>query len=95
LRAASTASLTVGHYAAAKVLWSNYKRELGIFQGALEFKEFYTKEFLRQTQVSVTNGAYDVSKLNDVLNLLISECTAIATIQRDDQASGAIDGRLS
>lgn len=35
--------LDVGGYPPAKVLWTNYKKGLGIYQGALEFKETYIK----------------------------------------------------
>ncbi len=69
--------LKVGGHPPAKVLWTNYKKSLGTYQGALEYKEVYGKEFLRQTAETLA-GAYDVSKINAVLDLLITECTAIA-----------------
>jgi hypothetical protein len=74
--------LEVGEYP-AKVLWTNYKKALGIYQGALEYKESYVKEFLKQTSETIRAGSYDVSKIDAVLDLLISECTAIAVDQLD------------
>jgi hypothetical protein len=56
---------------------------LGIYQGALEYKESYVQEFLKQTSETIRAGSYDVSKIDAVLDLLISECTAIAVDQLD------------
>ena len=70
--------LRIGDYAPPKVLWTNFKKSLGIYQGALEYKESYVKEFLRQTPETIRAGSYDVSKIEPVLDLLIAECTGIA-----------------
>lgn len=75
--------LDVGGYPPAKVLWTNYKKGLGIYQGALEFKESYIKEFLKQTRETLSAGSYDVRKIEAVLDLLIAECTAMAVDQWD------------
>jgi hypothetical protein len=75
--------LDVGGHPPAKVLWTNYKKSLGIYQGVLEYKESYTKEFLKQTAEALAEGAYDVSKIEAVLDLLIAECTAITVNQWD------------
>lgn len=75
--------LEVGGYPPAKVLWTNYKKGLGIYQGALEFKESYIKEFLKQTPESLSDGSYDVRKIEAVLDLLVAECTAMAVDQWD------------
>lgn len=53
--------LDVGGYPPAKVRWSNYKKTLGTYQGALEHKNSYSKEFLKQTSESLALGAYDTS----------------------------------
>ena len=71
--------LNVGDHPPAKVLWTNYKKTLGFYQGALEHKESYVKEFLKQTPETITDGCYDVSKIEVLLDLLIEECTAIAS----------------
>jgi hypothetical protein len=57
-----------------RVVWTNYKKESGVYQGALECKESYTKTFLKQTSASVAGGAYDASKLRVVLDALYAEC---------------------
>ncbi len=75
--------LEVGGYPPAKVLWTNYKKGLGIYQGALEFKESYIKEFLEQTPETLSDGSYDVRKIDAVLDLLIAECTTMAVDQWD------------
>jgi len=75
--------LKVGDHPPAKVLWTNYKKSLDTYQGALEYKESYSKEFLKQTSVTLAEGVYDVSKIESVLDLLVAECTAIAVDQWD------------
>jgi len=75
--------LDVAGYPPAKVLWTNYKKGLGIYQGALEFKESYIKNFLKQTPETLREGSYDVRKIEAVLDLLIAECTAMAVDQWD------------
>lgn len=75
--------LEVGGHPPAKVLWTNYKKSLGTYQGALEFKESYIKEFLKQTPETVSDGSYNVHKLKAVLDLLVAECTAMAVEQWD------------
>jgi len=78
--------LEVGGHPPAKVLWTNYKKGLGIYQGALEFKESYIKEFLKQTPQTLRDGSYDVRKIEAALDLLIAECTAMAVDQWDPAA---------
>lgn len=75
--------LDVGGYPPAKVLWTNYKKSLDTYQGALEFKDFYSKEFLKQTPETLAEGKYNVRKIEAVLDLLIAECTAIKVAQWD------------
>ncbi|SDX52606.1 hypothetical protein SAMN05444276_10878 [Paracoccus sanguinis] len=75
--------LDLGGYPPAKVLWTGYKKSLDTYQGALEFKESYSKEFLKQTAETLVEGAYDARKIEAVLNLLVAECTAIAVDQWD------------
>ena len=69
--------LDVGGYPSAKVLWTNYKKSLNLYQGALEYKDSYTKEFLKQTSESLAIGSYDISKVEAILDLLVAECTAM------------------
>jgi hypothetical protein len=42
----------------AQVVWTNYKRDLDDYHGALEHKEDYTKVFLKQTSQAIASGAY-------------------------------------
>lgn len=62
----------------AQVVWTNYKRELATYHGALEDKDAYIKAFLKQTPEALAAGRYDVSKIRTVLDAIIAECTAIA-----------------
>lgn len=62
----------------ATVVWTNYKQELGVYQGSLKQKESYMKRFMQQTTASVSGGSYDVSKLRVVLHALIGECCLIS-----------------
>lgn len=70
--------LEAGGHAPAGVLWTLYKKNLGVYQGALENKESYGKEFLRLTAATLAAGKYDCRKIESVLDSLIAECTAIA-----------------
>lgn len=62
----------------AKVVWTNYKREIDSYHGALEYKESYTKAFLNERRETLSSGGYDVTKLRAVLDAIVRECTAIA-----------------
>lgn len=58
--------------------WTNYKESLGIYQGALDFKDSYAKAFYETTQEDVESGVYDASKLRSVIAALLEECTGLA-----------------
>lgn len=75
--------LDVGGYLPAKVRWTNHKESLDTYHGALEFKEVYSKEFLKQTAETLTEGMYDVRKIEVVLDSLVAACVAIAADQWD------------
>ena len=70
--------LKVGKYPSAKVRWTNYKKSLKIYQGALEHKEFYAKDFLRRTPESIKGGSYNTTKIEKILDILYSECASMA-----------------
>jgi hypothetical protein len=70
-----------GAYPPAKVEWTSFKKHLGIYQGALAFKESYVKDFLRLSPQNLRDGLYDTSKMEAVLDLLIGECTKMAVAQ--------------
>lgn len=62
----------------AEVVWSNYKREIDRWHGALDHKDTYTRRFLEQSDQSLRDGSYDTRKLEIVLSALIVEATALA-----------------
>ncbi|WP_144938129.1 HEPN/Toprim-associated domain-containing protein [Pseudomonas alabamensis] len=62
----------------AQVTWTNYKDSLGIYQGALDFKDSYAKAFYGTTHEAIESGAYDASKLRSVIAALLEECTGLA-----------------
>lgn len=62
-----------------QVIWTNFKESLGIYHGALEFKESYAKAFYNATSDSIASGTYDSSKLCIVLGALYAQCNEMAT----------------
>jgi hypothetical protein len=62
----------------AQVLWTNYKKEVDAWQGALEHKETYMRHFLDQTGEKIFANQYDISKLSVVLSALVNEATSLA-----------------
>jgi hypothetical protein len=75
--------LDVADYPPAKVVWTNHKKSLGTYQGALEHKDAYSREFFKQTAKTLTEGSYDVHKIEVVLDSLVAKCVAIAIDQWD------------
>ena len=65
-------------YPPARVLWTNYKKEVDAWQGALEYKETYTRYFLDQVSGTLRQGGYNTSKLKVVLKALLTEATILA-----------------
>jgi hypothetical protein len=72
----------------AKVVWTNYKKDLDLYHGALECKESYTKAFLKQTVQTISAGTYCVDKLRVVLDALVAECCAAAIETRNSTDTG-------
>ena len=58
------------------IRWTNYKKELNEYQGALCDKQSYTKVFLKQKSASLPN--YDVTKICKVLDHIVAVCTDMA-----------------
>lgn len=65
-------------YPPAQVLWTNYKKEIDAWQGALEYKETYMRRFLDQASGTLRESGYDTSKLEMVLKALLTEATILA-----------------
>jgi len=70
--------LNLPQYGPAKVVWTNYKKDSGVYHGALEHKESYAKAFFDQTVETILLGRYDVSKIERVLDTLMDECSKLA-----------------
>jgi hypothetical protein len=70
--------LELRNYPPAKVVWTNFKKELGIYHGTLDFKESYIRAFFDQTPESITAGSYEVEKLRAVLDAICAEACLIA-----------------
>jgi HEPN/Toprim N-terminal domain 1 len=62
----------------AQVVWTNYKKERDVYQGALEFKEIYAKRFLQQSAQTLRDGSYDTTKLDRLIDALIEDCCRLA-----------------
>lgn len=60
------------------VVWSNYKKEVDRWHGALDFKEIYTKHFLGQTDAALLDGSYRTDKIEAVLDAILAEATLLA-----------------
>jgi hypothetical protein len=69
--------LEVDGYPPARVIWSNYKKEVDAWHGALEHKESYTRHFTSQTDESLRTGAYNTSKLITILDTLIAKAARL------------------
>jgi hypothetical protein len=57
------------------VRWSAFNRELEVYQGELQHKTQYMKDFL---QLRSPCASYDTSKIEAVLDALVAECVSIA-----------------
>lgn len=77
--------LNLQGYGPAKVVWTNYKKERDVYQGALEFKESYARAFLDQTAQTIRGGHYDVHKLERVLEALVYESSRLAMVVRTSE----------
>lgn len=67
----------------AKIIWTTYKKELGVYHGALEYKESYTRSFLKQNHDTLQSNNYDFSKIAAVLDALIQECFSIKSAENN------------
>ncbi|AOH85742.1 hypothetical protein AWL63_19120 [Sphingomonas panacis] len=71
--------LALPNYGPAQVLWSNFKKDVEAWHGALEHKETYTRHFFAQSDEILAGGFYDTSKLELVMDRLIAEATVLAS----------------
>jgi hypothetical protein len=63
---------------AAEVQWTNYKKEIDDWHGALLNKTQYADHFMRQTTASIQRSGYDMSKIDEVLKALVKETETLA-----------------
>ena len=70
--------LSLPNYGTAQVLWSNYKKDVGVWHGALEFKESYQRHYFSQSGEVLRNGPYNSTKLRILLDTLIKEAGNVA-----------------
>lgn len=68
--------------APAQATWSNYKKEIGSWHGALDFKESYVGRFLSLSSSNLEPSGYDTSKIEAVPDAIIAKCNSIATAGR-------------
>lgn len=69
--------LRLDGYPPPRVTWTNYKKDLGVWHGALDHKETYMRAFLSQTLDGIRTGDYDVSKLERVIDLIVREAALL------------------
>jgi hypothetical protein len=72
--------LRLDQYPAPQVTWSNFKKDIDAWHGALEFKESYSKHFYDQPDGLLRNGSYDVSKLLILIDALILQAGLIVPV---------------
>lgn len=72
--------LRLASYPEAQVTWSSYKKDVGVWHGALDFKESYAKKFYEQSIEQIRNGDYDGSKLLELTDLLIRQAGLIEPV---------------
>lgn len=72
--------LRLGPYPAPQVIWSNFKKDIGKWHGALDSKESYSKNFYNTSDERLQNGSYDTSKLSALIDALIQEAELIAPV---------------
>lgn len=72
--------LNLPSHGPAQVLWSNYKRDIDAWHGALQFKESYQRHFFDQDPEALLSASYDISKLLKLLDALIKEAALVSPV---------------
>lgn len=72
--------LNLEQYPPAQITWSNFKKDINAWHGALDFKESYSKYFYKQSEDMLRNGSYDTSKLLKLIDELIRESGLITPV---------------
>lgn len=71
--------LNLNGYPPAQVLWSNYKKDIDAWHGALEYKETYTRHFFEATIGGIAE--YQTTKLSKLLDALIVEASRLSVFE--------------
>ena len=79
--------LRLPNYGPPVVRWSNYKKDVDAWQGALEHKESYMRHFLDQKPETIRSGDYDTTKLERVLEAITAQATLLQQHRSDDVSS--------
>lgn len=72
--------LHLDQYPPAQITWSNFKKDIDAWHGALDYKESYSKNFYAQSDDQLRKGNYDVSKLLKLIDVLIREAGLVTPI---------------
>ncbi|QUG77381.1 hypothetical protein GKQ23_21335 [Erwinia sp. E602] len=72
-------NLNYSDYPTHSVRWTNFKKELGVYHGALEHKEYYSKRFLDTSDMNILEGKYDTSKLEALLDSVIENRVRVSS----------------
>lgn len=72
--------LRLDQYSAPQVTWSNFKKEINAWHGALDYKESYSKHFYEQPAALLQNGSYDVTKLLKLVDSLIQQAGLVIPV---------------
>ncbi|MEZ8904790.1 MULTISPECIES: HEPN/Toprim-associated domain-containing protein [Vibrio] len=72
--------LHLEQYPAPQITWSNFKKDINAWHGALDYKESYSKHFYAQTDEMLRSGNYDASKLLKLIDTLIQEAGLVTPI---------------
>lgn len=65
-------------YVPPRIVWTNLKVATGLYQGSLEHKESYTKAFLSLRKNKLEWAGYNFTRIEAVLDRLITECIRVA-----------------
>lgn len=77
--------LNLPGYPPPEIVWTNYKKESGLWHGVLAPKESYMRHFLAQSSEMVGEGGYDTSRLDAVLDALVDQAAAVAARRHNFQ----------
>ncbi|KAF0814759.1 hypothetical protein IGB42_00814 [Andreprevotia sp. IGB-42] len=65
---------------APQITWSNFKKDIDAWHGALDFKEAYSKHFYNQHDDQLRNGSYNVSKILKLLDALVKQAGLVTPV---------------